>query len=181
MVKTMFRGAIIIIIPLLLLIINAYAEAEIIYARQTPQTYFAQRGELLIIHLFKYDEPFFLKVDFKFLKKGIIYDNSSNADNVLTILSYGNHTIWDINDTQGTNISIYDNDIYELQFKSLYVLDDDFLAFNITEIDTTSRPYTTSVERTPMQNLIIILFFALILSIFLFIAYEIRQRMKEKK
>lgn len=250
--EIMFRGAIIISIPLLLLLIFANLSYAIetnptqeIYIKKTPQTYLAERGEVLIIHLFKYNETFFLKIeDFVFLKiqgnafnkigvlprhkeiNGTIFnfnnvseyleecavkycfnkypqwqgwictfyeadgklrdisfsiiECSISPDAVLTTLKYGNHTIWDINDTQGTNISIYDNDIYDLQFKSLYVFED-VLVFNLTEIYTTNNPYTASTEPLPIQKIMIFFFWILILAGFLFIAYEILKRKIKKK
>ena len=134
----------IIIFSMLLLFANmAYSQggpAQEIYAKTTPQTYLAQKNELLIIHTIKYPNATFLLLvnDFEFLKiQGNAYAKGGNLtshDAVLTTLQYLNYTLWDINDTQGTNISIYDNKTNDLNFKSLYVYEN-VLVFNLTELN----------------------------------------------
>lgn len=191
--EIMFRGAIIISIPLLLLFLYANivygiefsgGPAQEIYTELfETKTYIAQKNELIIIHPQKYPNLTFLMLvkDFEFLvKRGDSFvkgGNLSNHDAVLTTLQFTKHTIWDINDTQGTNISIFDNGIYDLQFKSLYVFED-VLAFNLTEIDTTNNPYTTSVEPLPVQKIMRIFFWGLVFVVLIFIIYEIYQRGK---
>lgn len=184
--EIMFRGSIITCFLLLLLFItNVYAitdggPAQEIYTKTTPQTYLAQKNELLIIYPQKYPNVTFMILvkDFEFLKKqGNAFakgGNSSNHDDVLTILQFRNHTIWDINDTQGTNISIFDNGIYDLYFKSLYVYEG-VLVFNLTEIDNMNPKYDYYIIT------IKILFWDLVSAVFLFIAYEIYQRRKNGK
>ena len=101
--------------------------AQQIYTKTTPQTYLAHKNELLLINTSKYPNATFLLLvrDFEFLKmQGNAYvkgGNATNHDAVLTTLQYTNHTIWEINDTRGANISIYDNGINDLNFKSLFI------------------------------------------------------------
>lgn len=124
-----------------------------------PKTYRANKKETFFIKLFKYpDTLFMLEVnDFEpLVRQGNSYapgGNITSHDAVLTTLLYKNETVFDINDTQGTNISIFGNEIYDLQFKSLYIENDE-LVFSITEIDTTTSPYTSSVEKSGIFSIL---------------------------
>ena len=161
--------------------------AQEIYTKRTPQTFLAQKNELFVIHTQKYPNLtlFLLVNDFDFLiKRGngfVKGGNSRNHDMLITTLRYLNHTIWDFNDTQGTNISIFDNEIYDLKFKSLFVFED-VLVFNLTEIDATSKHYTSSVELRPIEKITRILFImAISFIVLLFIYYVIERKQKRDK
>ena len=105
------------------------------------RTYMAEKNESITIHPEKYPGTSFtitiLNIE-TLQKRGNAYAKGGN-DNILVTLRFNNHTIWDINDTQGTNISIYDNGINDLVFKSEYLVGEDAVVFSMTEIDVPSK------------------------------------------
>lgn len=125
----------------LLLAINASAIsvgegiAQEIYTKNTPQTYIAQKNEMLVIHPIKTNITYFVLIkDFQYmLRQGSGFNkggNNTNHDLVMTTLEYDGHTLWDVNDSVGSIIE-FNNDTF--QFKALYSYED-VLVFNITEI-----------------------------------------------
>ena len=171
MLKTTFRGGVFLLIMLLFLLIMLLFTRIVhagltqkIYTIPTARTYLAQKDEFLIIHPSKYPNTTFslLIKDFGYLKRTgngfTMKKDSNNVDAVLTTLQYNhNITVWDINDTQGVNISIHDNNVYDLQFKSLFIMDD-ILVFNLTEIGNNAE--NKGVKYNPLRP-----FFYLLISI----------------
>ena len=157
----------VIVIALPLLFIKFAYAIEVHTEPSISDIYMAEINENITIYTQKYtaDFPFTIIIkNIEFLKKrGTAFVKAgdfSDHDNVLVTLSFNNHTIWDVNDTQGTNISIYDNSVYDLQFKSKYAISEDILIFSLKENDTKKR-----ID----WNFLILLFLIFVATIFLIV------------